>query len=111
MGKIALNISCLLLCSFFAFQKNGMTNNIVNEICDTVMITAKGKGNLVKIDSLYFEGEFNAVVIEGEAVKGEIRQKGEDNNVEIKSEITKRQKQTVEIKQTGKNNEVKINSK
>lgn len=87
-----------------------MANNIVNEICDTVMITAKGKGNLVKIDSLYFEGEFNAV-IEGEAVKGEIRQKGEDNNVEIKSEITKRQKQTVEIKQTGKNNEVKINSK
>ena len=110
MGKIAFNISCLLLCSFFAFQKNGMAN-IVNEICDTVMITAKGKGNLVKIDSLYFEGEFNAVVIEGEAVKGEIRQKGEDNNVEIKSEITKRQKQTVEIKQTGKNNEVKINSK
>jgi len=109
MEKIAFNISCLFLCSFFAFQKNGMAN-IVNEICDTVMITAKGKGNLVKIDSLYFEGEFNAV-IEGEAVKGEIRQKGEDNNVEIKSEITKRQKQTVEIKQTGKNNEVKINSK
>jgi rRNA pseudouridine-1189 N-methylase Emg1 (Nep1/Mra1 family) len=109
MEKIAFNISCLFLCSFFAFQKNSMAN-IVNEICDTVMITAKGKGNLVKIDSLYFEGEFNAV-IEGEAVKGEIRQKGEDNNVEIKSEITKRQKQTVEIKQTGKNNEVKINSK
>jgi rRNA pseudouridine-1189 N-methylase Emg1 (Nep1/Mra1 family) len=109
MEKIAFNISCLFLCSFFAFQKNSMAN-IVNEICDTVMITAKGKGNLVKIDSLYFEGEFNAV-IEGEAVKGEIRQKGEDNNVEIKSEITKRQKQTVEIKQTGKNNKVKINSK
>lgn len=109
MEKIAFNISCLFLCSFFAFQKNGMAN-IVNEICDTVMITAKGKGNLVKIDSLYFEGEFNAV-IEGEAVKGEIRQKGDDNNVEIKSEITKRQKQTVEIKQTGKNNKVKINSK
>jgi hypothetical protein len=109
MGKIAFNISCLFLCSFFAFQKNGMPT-IVKEICDTVKITAKGKGNLVKIDSLYFEGEFNAV-IEGEAVKGEIRQKGEDNNVEIKSEITKRQKQTVEIKQTGKNNKVKINSK
>lgn len=110
MEKIAFTIFCFFLGSLFAFQRNGMANNIVSEISDTVKVTAKGKGNLVKIDSLYFEGEFNAV-IEGEAVKGEIRQKGEDNNVEIKSEITKRQKQTVEIKQTGKNNKVKINSK
>ncbi|WP_129595209.1 hypothetical protein [Seramator thermalis] len=87
-----------------------MANNIVSEISDTVKVTATGKGNLVKIDSLCFEGEFNTI-IEGEVIKGEIRQKGESNNIEIKSEINKRQKQNVEITQTGKRNNVKINSK
>ncbi len=110
MEKITFTIFCFFLGSLFAFQRNGMANNIVSEISDTVKVTAKGKGNLVKIDSLCFEGEFNAI-IEGEVIKGEIRQKGESNNIEIKSEINKRQIQNVEITQTGKRNNVKINSK
>jgi hypothetical protein len=40
-----------------------------------VKITAEGKGNLVKIDSLCFEGAFNAT-LERRMVKGEIEQKG-----------------------------------
>jgi hypothetical protein len=83
---------------------------MIHEICDTVKITAEGKGNRVKIDSTCFEGAFNAT-LEGKIVKGEIEQKGENNKVEIKSEGTEQHKQAVEIKQTGTNNKVKINSK
>jgi len=112
MKKLAFNITGLFICSFFVFPHNGKVKEmkVVRGICDTVKITAEGKGNLVKIDSLCFEGSFNATM-EGRMVNGEIEQKGENNKVEIKSEGTERHKQAVEIKQTGTNNKVKINSK
>jgi hypothetical protein len=109
MKKIVFNISCLFLCSFFAFQQDDKAY-IIYEICDTVKITAEGKGNHVKIDSICFEGTFNTT-LEGKMAKGEIEQKGENNKVEIKSKRTERHKQAVEIKQTGTNNKVKINLK
>lgn len=112
MRRLIFNITGLFLCSFFAFPNSGEVEEvkIVCGICDTVKITAEGKGNLVKIDSLCFEGAFHAT-LEGRMVKGEIEQKGENNKVEIKAEGTERHKQAVEIRQTGTNNKVKINSK
>ncbi len=112
MKRFVFNITGLFLYSFFAFPNSGKVKEvkIVCGICDTVKITAEGKGNLVKIDSLCFEGAFNAT-LEGRMVKGEIEQKGENNKIEIKAEGTERHKQVVEIKQTGNNNKAKINSK
>lgn len=79
------------------------------ELQDSIKISTNGKGNRIKIDSIYLEGTVNTTLNE-KMVNGAIEQKGENNQVEIKAEGEKKQRQTINIEQKGKNNQVKINS-
>jgi hypothetical protein len=82
---------------------------------DTLRIKSEGTGNRVKINDATVDG----VNSDSLAVffKGEIEQTGSNNHVDIQSEKPRKSKdsikskQTVIIKQTGKNNSVKINSR
>jgi hypothetical protein len=78
---------------------------------DTVKVISVGVNNRVVIDSLYLGTSLNDTL--PTSVEGEISQIGENNRVEINTcdTILKQIKQEVTIKQTGRNNSVKINSR
>lgn len=79
---------------------------------DTISVTMTGVRNLVVIDTLNIESSSVSTVTN--RVSGEITQTGESNHVEIMTGNSNREKQTkqqVEIKQTGKNNTIKIHSR
>lgn len=115
MFKTFAFVGCLLWTNFqniAAIQTSvfsvGKEDNFI-ELQDTIKISTNGKGNRIKIDSVYLEGTVNTVVNE-KMINGAIEQKGENNQVEIEAEGEKIQRQTINIEQKGKNNQVKINS-
>ena len=102
---------------------------------DTLQIKSVGENNSIIVDSMHWHSQVNDSTT-ARSVKGEINQIGENNSVEINTggEARKNKKQitnkcqnsnnknqtkretcnpepaTVKIKQTGKNNTIKINS-
>jgi hypothetical protein len=112
---------------------------VIIEKPDTVTVHSTGKYNQVVIDSIYLKDSLNETILS--PVKGEIIQTGENNSVEIntggeapnnkkqnsnksqiphdnnqepnneKHETCNMEPATIKIKQAGKNNSVKINSR
>ncbi len=78
----------------------------------TLKIQTAGTGDEIRLDSAWFSGSPTHPLITTGA-KGEIKQTGDNNSIDINSKSTKsvKTKNQIIIQQTGKNNSVKINSK
>jgi len=87
---------------------------------DTLKISSTGEHNSIIIDTMQWLPQVTDTTT-AKSVAGEINQAGENNSVEIqtrrealtsKKPVTSNLKpETIKIKQTGKNNSIKINSK
>ena len=80
---------------------------------DTLSITTNGSSNHIAIDSLIIMEV--PLFSDSLSIKGTIVQKGQNNSIIINTSknkpLTKNEKQTVTIKQSGNNNSVKINQR
>lgn len=76
---------------------------------DSLNIRSQGEGNSIQLDSLKFQGDVNKT-LKGQFTKGNIEQEGSENVVDIHSQGTGSVPQQVEIKQTGNNNKVTVQS-
>lgn len=111
--KSLLPICFLPLTTIFCFQTNTF------EKTDTIKVYSTGINNNVIINSIQLKDSLNELILS--PMKGEITQTGQSNSVNINtgdkipnnkdSIISNKKSSTINIKQTGKNNSVKIKSR
>lgn len=103
-----INTFCTVIfaLSFFTSINGKISNQFICET-DTLTVVSVGENNSIVIDSTQFV--FSSTDSLSYTLSGSIEQAGADNSIKISNQ--KSTKQNIVIKQTGKNNTVKINSK
>lgn len=114
--KCLFPICFLPLAVFFSHETS---TAVTFKETDTIKVYSTGINNKIVIDSIHLKGSLNEVFLS--TVKGEVTQNGQNNSVDIKTGdktlnnknkvASNKNTSTINIKQTGKNNSVKINSR
>lgn len=89
-------------------EKNN-TIRIMTHPSDSIIIKSKGQGNTVQLDNRIFKGEVDEK-LKNSWSKGEIKQQGNDNTVNIQSqkESGSTSPNSIKVVQTGNNNRATI---
>lgn len=106
---MSVNLLTIVLWSVFYLMLANLPQEHIAS--DTLKITSRGSNNSIVIDSVCLQPPVSDSIF---TINGTITQDGVQNQVEIntgKSLAPGRTKSTITIKQSGKNNSVKINSK